>query len=80
MSSASRGDTVALKTGALMDLQRVYRDISSVDKFVVTRVDKSRGRRALYLRKVGDQHKVIQAWTDQVVVVTRLVPTRGGRG
>lgn len=86
MSSARRDDIVAIESRDLGILARVYPHLTALDQFVVTRIDAGRGRKALYLRKVGRTDQVVVAWPEQVRIIKRHVPDGpkrravGGRG
>ena len=74
MSTVKHGDIVAIEARALSDLKKVYPHVQATDTFTVTRLDRSRGKRAAYLRKVGALHHVVVAWPESLRIIRRAPP------
>jgi hypothetical protein len=70
-ASLNLGDVVAIETRALGELKKLYDHLQASDTFTVTRLDRSRGKQAAYLRKVGAEHRVVVAWPENLKVVRR---------
>lgn len=70
-ASLQLGDVVTIETRALGQLKRIYHHLTASDTFTVTRLDRSRGKKAAYLRKVGAAHHVVVAWPEDLKVVRR---------
>jgi hypothetical protein len=77
VSTVNLGDVVAVETRALGQLRRIYHHLTASDTFTVTRLDRARGKKAAYLRKVGATHHVIVAWPEDLKIIKRAPSVRG---
>jgi hypothetical protein len=71
VATINLGDIVALTTGALGELKKVYPYLTATDTFKVTRLDRAAGRKRVYMRKVRAEHLVVLAWPESLRVVAR---------
>ena len=71
MSALKKGDVVAVRDRDLGQLARLYPWLSALDTLVVTREDRSTGKRRLFMRKVGAEHHVLVAWPASLKLIRR---------